>query len=134
MIYPSPPFLYFAQKHLLQTAAWALSNICRAEKSPALSAALLPTISIVSSMLTRLAPAETIDAMRVLHFVMQGKECENYIQLAVDVGVLEKITCILQNTTSTTVRIAALNVLGNITSGSHSQTQVSWGYQKRGIV
>lgn len=109
-----------ASLSLLRNCTWTLSNFCRGKPQPALEA-VLPAAQALCMLLKATSDVETMsDIAWALSYVSDGNN--DRIEAVVAQGVVPNLIQLLQSGRPELI-IPSLRTLGNIVTGSDSQTQ-----------
>jgi importin subunit alpha-6/7 len=106
---------------LLRNIAWSTSNLCRGRPSPpiARTQALIPYLV----RLIHISDPEVItDACWALSYISDGPTVN--IDAVLNAGALDRVLELLRNESNPTILTPALRVVGNVCTGSDTQTQM----------
>ncbi|CAE7836601.1 unnamed protein product [Symbiodinium sp. CCMP2592] len=102
----------------IRNATWTVSNFCRGTPKPSLEA-MLPALPVMSRVLYSTDQEVLTDALWTVSYVSDGTE--RYIQAVLDAGVCRRVVELLSHE-SPQVQTPALRTVGNIVTGSDTQT------------
>lgn len=109
-----------ASLSLLRNCTWSLSNFCRGKPQPTIES-ILPAVQALSMLLKATSDVETMaDIAWALSYVSDGSN--ERIESVVSQGVVPNLIQLLSSNRPELI-IPALRTLGNIVTGSDSQTQ-----------
>ncbi|CAE7881370.1 unnamed protein product [Symbiodinium sp. KB8] len=102
----------------IRNATWTVSNFCRGTPKPSLEA-MLPALPVMARVLHNTDQEVLTDALWTVSYVSDGTE--RYIQAVLDAGVCQRVVELLSHD-SPQVQTPALRTVGNIVTGSDTQT------------
>lgn len=106
---------------LLQSAVWALSNLCRFKPPPAIEH-VQPAVPVLVQMVQHPDIEIALDAVWALSYICDGPT--ERVQLVIDSGVVPLVVRMLTSDL-TKFHMPAIRILGNICAGVDKQTQVA---------
>lgn len=107
---------------IIRNATWAMSNLCRGKPQPAFN--LLRPLLVVLKHLIMCNDTEVLtDAAWALSYLSDDTDSDNQrIEAIVQAGILPRLISLLKHP-STKVQTPALRAVGNVVTGTDSQTE-----------
>lgn len=107
---------------IIRNATWAMSNLCRGKPQPAFNL-LRPLLTVLKHLIMCNDAEVLTDAAWALSYLSDDTDSDNQrIEAIVQAGILPRLISLLKHP-STKVQTPALRAVGNVVTGTDSQTE-----------